>query len=197
MPLLSSACVEAPLVTTLKCWSGLPGHFRDHAQCRSCGLSSASVTSVGVVPWHRSLRLCCANPTARAISDMAVGPNPDSNPGLSDLRRLTNDIELGPVRAAGSNPGCANREVENFSDELEPGSNPGRANRRFSTTQKFANGPAVVRTGHLPDKTAAVQPLSRHDVVSEPAGDCEFHTSIDHIWSLRAVGHVSLSLEEV
>ena len=29
---------------------------------------------------------------------MAVGPNPDSNPGLSDLRRLTNDIKLGPVR---------------------------------------------------------------------------------------------------
>ena len=73
---------------------GLPGHFRDHGQCRSCGLSSASVTSVGVVPWHRALRLCCANPTARAISDMAVGPNPDSNPGLSDLRRPTNNIEL-------------------------------------------------------------------------------------------------------
>ena len=37
---------------------GLPGHFRDHAQCHSCGLSSASVTSVGVVPkWHRSFRL--------------------------------------------------------------------------------------------------------------------------------------------
>ena len=124
MPLLSSACVEVPLVTTLtvSVGHGLPGHFRDHAQCRSCGLSSASVTSVGVVPkWHRSLSLCCANPTARAISDMAVELNPDSNPGLSDLRRLANDIELGPVRVAGSNPGCANREVENFSDELEPG----------------------------------------------------------------------------
>ena len=70
MPLLSSACVEAPLVTTLKCWSGLPGHFRDHAQCRSCGLSSASVTSVGVVSkWHRSLRtsLLCQPDGARHL----------------------------------------------------------------------------------------------------------------------------------
>ena len=78
--------------------------------------------------------------------------------------------ETGPVRVAGSNPGCANREVENFSDELEPGSNPGRANRRFfRPTQKFANGPAVDRTGDLQDETAAVQPLSRHDVVSRCA----------------------------
>ena len=130
MPLLSSACVEVPLVTTLKCWFAR-AFSRPCARCRSRGLSSASVTSVGVVPWRHSLRVCCANPTARAISDMAVGPNPDSNPGLSDLRRRTNDIELGPVGAAGSNPGCANREVENFSDELEPGTNPGRANRRF------------------------------------------------------------------
>ena len=95
MPLLSSVCVEAPLVTTLKCWSWLAGAFFETG--RPCAvpqlrLSSASVTSVGVVPWRRSLRLCCANPMARAISDMAVGPNPDSNPGLSDLRRLANDI---------------------------------------------------------------------------------------------------------
>ena len=61
------------------------------------------------------------------------------------------------IRTTGSNPGCANREVENFSDELEPGSNPGRANRRFfRLIQKFANGPAVDRTGDLQDETAAV-----------------------------------------
>ena len=166
MPLLSSACVEAPLVTTLKCWSGLPGHFRDHAQCRSCGLSSASVTSVGVVSWRRSLRLCCANPTARAISEMAVGPNPDSNPGLSDLRRRANDIELGPVRAAGSNPGCANREVENFFRRTRAGIEPGSRQSKIFNYSKIANGPAVVRTGHLPDAMAAVLPLSRHDVAS-------------------------------
>ena len=102
----------------------------------------------------------------RPMSRIAVEPNPKSDPGLSDLRRPANDIELGPVRAAGSNPACANREVKKISDELEPGSKPGRANRRFSTIRKFANGPAVDRTGHLPDKTEAVQPLSRHDVVS-------------------------------
>ena len=113
MPLLSSSILRNPLSPHLSVGHDSPGHFRDHAQCRSCGLSSASVTSVSVVPkWHHSLRLCCASPMARAISDMVAGPNPDSNPGLSDLRQLANDIELGPIRAAGSNPGCANREVE-------------------------------------------------------------------------------------
>ena len=145
----------------------MPGHFRDHAQCRSCGLSSASVTSVGVVPWHRSLRLCCANPTACAISDMAVGPNPDSNPGLSDLRRLPNDIRNPTRSRRGIEPGLRESgSPKNFRRtraRIEPRLRPSKIS---STIQKFANGPAVVRTGHLPDETAAVQPLSRHDVVS-------------------------------
>ena len=63
-------------------------------------------TSVGVIPkWRRSLRLCCANPTARAISDMAVGPNPESNPGLSDLRRRTaNDMSTDPQHTGTQEP---------------------------------------------------------------------------------------------
>ena len=40
---------KCPLSPHLSAGYGLPGHFRDHAQCRSCGLSSASVTSVGVL----------------------------------------------------------------------------------------------------------------------------------------------------
>ena len=62
---------------------------------------------------------------------MAVGPNPDSNPGLSDRRRQANDIRDRTRSRRGIEPRCTNREVENFSDELEPGSNPGRANRRL------------------------------------------------------------------
>ena len=64
--------------------------------------------------------LLCEPDGARHLRNGSWTATPDSNPGLSDLRRRTNHIELGPVRAAGSNPGCANREVEKFSDELEP-----------------------------------------------------------------------------
>ena len=46
---------------------------------------------------YRSLRLCCANLTARAISDMAAGPNPESNPGLSDLRQKLTTSEIGSI----------------------------------------------------------------------------------------------------
>ena len=142
MPLLSSACSwKHPLSPHLSVGHGLPGHFRDHAQCRSCGLSSASVTSVGVVPkWHRSLRLCCANPTARAISDMAVGPNPDSNPGLSDLRQLANDTRNRTRSRRGIKPRSRIGKSK-ISDALEPGLNPGRANQRFPITQKSQTDP--------------------------------------------------------
>ena len=54
---------EVPLVTTLKCWFAR-AFSRPCARCRSRGLSSASVTSVGVVLWRRLLRLCCAKPTS-------------------------------------------------------------------------------------------------------------------------------------
>ena len=115
MPLLSSASSwKYPLSPHLSVGHGLPGHFRDHAQCRSCGLSSASVSSVGVVPWHRSLRLCCANPTARAISDMAVGPNPDSNSGLSDRKRQANDIRGRTRSRRGIEPGLRESGSRNF-----------------------------------------------------------------------------------
>ena len=131
MPLLSSAWVEAPLVTTLKCWFAR-AFSRPCAQCRSCGLSSASVMSVGVDPkWHHLLRLCCANPTARAISDMAVGLNPESNPGLSDRRRQANDVRNRTRSRRGIEPRPRESEGRKFSDALEPGLNPGRANRRF------------------------------------------------------------------
>ena len=120
MPLLSSVCLwKYPLSLHLSVGYGLLGHFRDHAQCCSCSLSLVLVTSVGVVLWHHSLRLCCANPTAHTISDMAVGLNPDSNLGLSDLRRLTNEIELRPIHTAGLNPGCMNQEVKKNSNKLK------------------------------------------------------------------------------
>ena len=145
MPLLSSACSwKHPLSPHLSVGHGLPGHFRDHAQCRSCSLSSASVTSVGVVPCHRSLRLCCANPTARAISDMAVGPNPDSNPGLSDLRQPSNDIRNRTRSRRGIEPGLRESgSRKNFRTNSSRDRTQVAPIEDFRLTQKFANGPAV------------------------------------------------------
>ena len=133
---LLTVCWEKyPLSPHLSVGHGLPGHFRDHAQCRSCGLSSASVTSVGVVLWHRSLRLCCANPTARAISDMAVGPNPESNPGLSDRRRQANDIRDRTRSCRGFEPGLREAGSRNFFRRtragIEPGSSQSKTFRLF------------------------------------------------------------------
>ena len=65
--------VEAPSVTTHKCWSWPAGAFWDCAQCHSCSLFLALVTSISIVPWHLSLCLCCANLAACTISDLAKG----------------------------------------------------------------------------------------------------------------------------
>ena len=66
-------------------------------------------------------------------------------------------------------------KLTQIDDSSAPDWNPGRPNQRFLTTQKLQ----MDRSGSNPrplDKTAAIQPLSRHDVVSN-CSNCRWHNS--------------------
>ena len=84
-PTRSQFVGRSPLSPNL---AGSLGHFEAMLSAAAQVCFRRPSTSIGVIrKWHRSLCLCCANLAARAISDMAVGPNPESDLGLSDRRR--------------------------------------------------------------------------------------------------------------